>query len=29
VGAAHLGGRYGLLPMLQRKGYKITRVSIK
>lgn len=29
VGAAHLGGNYGILPMLQRKGYKITRIALK
>lgn len=28
VGAAHLGGRYGLLPMLQQKGYKISRIPL-
>lgn len=28
VGAAHLGGRNGILPMLQRKGYKITRIPL-
>ncbi len=28
VGAAHLGGRYGIMPMLQRKGYKITRIPL-
>jgi len=28
VGAAHLGGSYGLLPMLQRSGYKITRIPL-
>jgi len=28
VGAAHLGGKYGLLPMLQRKGFKITRIPL-
>ncbi len=29
VGAAHLGGRYGILPMLQRQGFKITRIPLK
>ncbi|MDA0222756.1 MAG: TraB/GumN family protein [Proteobacteria bacterium] len=29
VGAAHLGGSYGLLPMLQESGYKITRISLE
>ena len=29
VGAAHLNGRYGLLEMLRRKGFTITRVALK
>jgi uncharacterized protein YbaP (TraB family) len=28
VGAAHLNGRYGLLAMLQKKGFKITRIAL-
>jgi len=29
VGAAHLNGTYGLLPMLHKRGYKITRIPLK
>lgn len=28
VGAFHLGGRNGLLPMLQKRGYQITRIKL-